>query len=232
MLSLEVQCPSCSRPLTSAQASCQHCGVDLPPEIPKGSASESAASDSNYTKPCPFCAEPILIAAIKCKHCGSNLTGSPSRVSSAADSTSLPRILGMLGGVTLMLGVFLPVVSVPIMGNLNYFQNGKGDGVIVLVLALAGLWMTSRKAFKLLLLPGFGILLMLGYTFVALQSRLSSMRAEMEKSLAGNPFRGIADAAMNGVQIQWGWAVLALGAGLFLAAAIRASRESVNGSTA
>ncbi|MBI9082217.1 MAG: hypothetical protein JEZ11_01385 [Desulfobacterales bacterium] len=46
------------------------------------------------------------------------------------------QILGLIGSIILFVGVFTPIFSVPIMGNMNYFQNGKGDGTIVLVLAI------------------------------------------------------------------------------------------------
>jgi hypothetical protein len=40
------------------------------------------------------------------------------------------------------------------------------------------------------------------------------MKAQMDDQLTGNPFRGLADMAYNSIQMQWGWAVLLLGAGL------------------
>jgi len=48
----------------------------------------------------------------------------------------------------------------------------------------------------------------------------------METSLAGNPFRGIADLAMQSIQIQWGWAVLIVGAGFLIAAAAISDERS------
>ena len=51
------------------------------------------------------------------------------------------------------------------------------------------------------------------------QARISEARTEMQSDLAGNPFGGIANAAMQSVQIQWGWAVLVVGAVLIIAAA-------------
>ena len=48
-------------------------------------------------------------------------------------------MLGLIGSVVLFIGVFAPIVSVPIMGNINYFQNGQGDGMIILVLAVISL---------------------------------------------------------------------------------------------
>jgi hypothetical protein len=70
------------------------------------------------------------------------------------------------------------------------------------------------------------------FTFINLQARISlQARTEMQSDLAGNPFGGIANAAMQSVQIQWGWAVLVVGAVLIIAAAAvcedTASQENV-----
>ena len=43
------------------------------------------------------------------------------------------------------IGVFLPLLSMPIVGSINYFQNGRGDGVIVLVLAAILLCSSKRR---------------------------------------------------------------------------------------
>jgi hypothetical protein len=61
------------------------------------------------------------------------------------------------------------------------------------------------------------------YTFVNFQLRMSESKAQMDKELANNPFRGIADVAVQSIQIQWGWAVMVAGAVLLIAAA--ATRE-------
>jgi hypothetical protein len=49
------------------------------------------------------------------------------------------QLIGFLGSALLFLGVFLPIVKLPIVGDLNYFANGRGDGVLVLVLAVISL---------------------------------------------------------------------------------------------
>ena len=48
---------------------------------------------------------------------------------------------------------------------------------------------------------------------------MSQAKADMESELAGNPFRGLADMAMQSVQLQWGWALLIVGAALVIASA-------------
>jgi hypothetical protein len=48
---------------------------------------------------------------------------------------------------------------------------------------------------------------------------MGEVKAQMQEKLSNNPFKGIADVAMQSVQIQWGWAVLVVGAVLLIAAA-------------
>lgn len=48
---------------------------------------------------------------------------------------------------------------------------------------------------------------------------MAEMKKDMEVNLVGNPFRGIADMAMQSVQLQWGWAILIIGAAFLIAAA-------------
>lgn len=42
------------------------------------------------------------------------------------------QVVGFIGAAALGLGVFMPLVSMPIVGTINYFNNGRGDGIIVL----------------------------------------------------------------------------------------------------
>jgi hypothetical protein len=41
----------------------------------------------------------------------------------------------------------------------------------------------------------------------------------METELKDNPFRGLADVAVQSVQLEWGWAVLVIGIVLLIAVA-------------
>ncbi|GAA0794640.1 hypothetical protein [Marinobacterium sediminicola] len=130
-----------------------------------------------------------------------------------------PTTLGWMGTLLLFVGVFTPIVSVPFMGNVNYFRNGEGDGVLVLILAgISAILLLKEKLRGLYLTAGLSLAVML-FSFFHFQSGMSEVRTEMEKDLAGNPFRGLADMAMESVQLQWGWAVLLVGVGLQLACA-------------
>ena len=129
------------------------------------------------------------------------------------------QLLGLIGSAVLFVGVFAPIVSIPIMGNMNYFQNGKGDGAIILVLAVISLILVLLKKFKGLWFTGLGSMGIMAFTFINFQINLANARTQMETELVGNPFRGIADMAMQSVQIQWGWALLIVGAVLVIVSA-------------
>jgi hypothetical protein len=129
------------------------------------------------------------------------------------------QLLGLIGSAVLFVGVFTPIVSIPLMGNMNYFQNGKGDGVIVLVLSVISLIFILLKKFKGLWFTGLGSMAIMTFTFINFQMSLYNTKNQMETELTGNPFRGIADMAMQSVQIQWGWALLIIGAVLVIASA-------------
>jgi hypothetical protein len=127
--------------------------------------------------------------------------------------------LGLLGSIILTIGVFMPIVSFPIVGSINYIYNGRGDGVLVLMLAVISIILVSLKIYKGLWFTGIGSLWVMLYTFINLQSGISKMKKDLNSDLADNPFRGLADIAVNSVQIQWGWAVLVVGSGLMIACA-------------
>jgi hypothetical protein len=132
----------------------------------------------------------------------------------------LRMAVGLAGVSLLFVGAFLPIVSLPFVGSVNYFNNGKGDGIILVGLAAISALLVFLRRHRALLATGGLSVAMLGYSFYTLSQGLAAAQASMEADLAGNPFAGLAEAAMQSVQIQWGWAVLALGALLLLAAGL------------
>jgi hypothetical protein len=134
------------------------------------------------------------------------------------------QLLGILGSTLLFLGVFIPIVKLPIVGDLNYFANGRGDGVLVLGLAVASLIFVLLKWYRELWITSLGTAAILAVTFYNLQSKMSQMKAQVETDLKDNPFRGLADLAIQSVQLQWGWAVLVIAVVLLIATAAMKDR--------
>lgn len=121
-------------------------------------------------------------------------------------------IIGLSGSAILVIGIFLPMVSVPILGSINYFRNGHGDGVIVLLLATVSVIITLSKKYKWLLYTGAASIALLGYTLYNVYNGISRAKSEMQVDLADNPFKGLATLAAESFQLEWGWAVMLLGA--------------------
>ena len=120
----------------------------------------------------------------------------------------------ILAGAGLMtFGTFLPIISLPLVGSQNYFQNGQGDGVLIVVLAVATGAMAFSKAARFAWIPAAVAGAILTYTFTNIISTISDAQAELEASLAGNPFAGLAQGLAGTIQLQWGWAVMLAGVG-------------------
>jgi hypothetical protein len=129
-------------------------------------------------------------------------------------------VTGVVGSLLLGLGVFAPIISLPIVGGVNYFRNGTGDGVFVLALAGISLILSIRRRFHWLFTTGTSAIALLIGTFLGFLDSMVEMERSVARDLADNPFRSLADAAVGSVQIQWGWALLVFSAGILMAAAV------------
>lgn len=136
------------------------------------------------------------------------------------------RNIALAGAALLVIGLFLPIVTLPIIGTVNLF-NGGTNWLALALLALgaiaAGLALRDRTGDAIF--PGTAAAAILIYKFVSLQWTISEMRASLTENLKDNPFAGIAQAALSGVQLQWGWLVLGAGAAAMVYAAVIARRE-------
>jgi hypothetical protein len=141
------------------------------------------------------------------------------------------QLLGIIAGALMIIGPFLPLVSAPIVGDMTWFQNGKGDGTIVAILGLGTLVLAAANQTRLLRITGGVTLAMVVYTFYNLQAALGDMKRELNAGMEGNPFGGLAAAAANAVQIKWGLAVVLVGAVLAIAAAAAKQKVTVVAAT-
>lgn len=53
-----------------------------------------------------------------------------------ANPLTLPLIIGLVGAGLMALGTFLPFIGAPIVGSVNYFRDGQGGGMIIVICAV------------------------------------------------------------------------------------------------
>ena len=123
------------------------------------------------------------------------------------------QIFGLIGAVMLIIGVFLPLVKLPFVGTMNYFQNGQGDGVFVIALGGIALVLTLLNLCKYNIIPALISLAILIYTYSGFEAKMQEAKESFSKQDFGM-FQGVADMAMQSISIEYGFAVIALG-GIF-----------------
>jgi hypothetical protein len=127
--------------------------------------------------------------------------------------------VGLTGALVLFIGVFTPIVSVPTVGYINYIENEKIDGVVILGLAIVSFLLLLARRYRGLWFTGLASLGVLLFTFISLQIKIAELRNKLGVELTGNRSPSIAEMVARSVQIQWGWPVLIIGAAFILWAA-------------
>lgn len=132
------------------------------------------------------------------------------------EAMSKRQLIGSLGCIILLLGVFAPVLKAPVLGGINYLNDNKTSGTIVLVLAIVSYVLIRVRFLKGLWATGLGSFGVIIVSFIRLQRRLHELRSSVDSNLAGTPLGGLGDFASKSVHVQWGWAILIIGAALIV----------------
>lgn len=154
---------------------------------------------------CPDCAGNVSRNAEVCPHCGNPLE--KHHESRREANTQIRQFVGAAGSILLFIGVFAPILHVPVWGNVDYFQNGEGDGIILLALAGLSLILVLTKQLSSLWFTGIASIGVLLFTFINVRAKLNDAKI---------------------VTFQWGWALLVVGAILLIVAAAMTSPSREN----
>ena len=125
------------------------------------------------------------------------------------------KTVGLLGSAMLLLGSLCPIVSLPVVGSINYVHNGRGDGLLIIAISIASIYFALCSKYSQLRRTGLASLAIISTSLWMFQIRISELKSSLDRDLDGNPFRGIADLAFSSVRLEWGW-ILLIGGSLTL----------------
>ena len=130
------------------------------------------------------------------------------------------QIIGLVGGIILFIGVFLPVAKIPILGTVNLFMSGLGNGVFIFFFAIISLIATLFKKEGLQMIMGLLSLGILTFTLGGFLSAMSLMRKSQSD---------ISQIASNFITIDWGWALLVVSCGMLIVPAFMKAKPTDGG---
>jgi hypothetical protein len=142
---------------------------------------------------------------------------------------SFKQIIGIIGSLLLILGVFIPLVKIPIVGGITFYGNSKLEATIVIAIAVISIFLVVAKRYILLWVSGFALLAVVSVRGIQTIQKLNSAKSTAEKifgeKLAAKITSKVTNVAINHVHISWGLIFLIVGAILIILCAVLATRE-------
>jgi Type IV pilin-like G and H, putative len=136
----------------------------------------------------------------------------------------LVQLMGFGGVICLLIGLFSPIVSFGAL-SVTFFQQGSYEGILLLILAVASAILLAKRNFVWLWATAANAGLLVVLSFLGRLHLIQEAKSKLATEMAGNPFRGLADLAMQSLQLQWGWIFLIGGAALLQVALLMRSRR-------
>lgn len=180
---------------------------------------------------CPNCGREYAPHSAMCPPCNHWFRTPEPSLASAHSGFDKKMLVSFAGAVLLLVGLFMPLVGVPFFTfnyyNLTQFSSLAGLGFFLLLLSgISAIVLTATRRCGLLKWPGLAALIISAYTFFVINSKLSEAKTEMTRNMASmpeakfSPIKGMGDAFMSMIQMQWGWGVLVAGAALLIVASM------------
>jgi hypothetical protein len=116
----------------------------------------------------------------------------------------------LIAAAAMALGAFCPIVSLPIVGSINYVKGGHGDGIFVLACSAAVVACVTFGYRRTTGLLASSALLMMITALVQFAATMGQARHEFAKDKGA--FSGLGQLLVNSVGLEWGWFFLIGGA--------------------
>ena len=139
------------------------------------------------------------------------------------------QILGIVGAVLLIAGVFLPLVKIPILGGVSFYDNNQAEAIIVIALAVISMVFIVAKRYSLLGFSNIAMIAVMSSAGIQIARRTMSAKSTAQKIIGEKLTDKITNKAMEHVHVQWGVAILILGLILIILCAILRRKKKSSG---
>lgn len=150
-----------------------------------------------------------------------------TELSNSIDPSFIGKFIGIIGSIFLCAGIFSPIISLPLIGNLNYLYI-KGDSIIILILSIISLIIILQDKYHLLWITGASSLGIVIIDFCHIQILILQIRVGVQELLSQIKFKGLVDVAVNSIQMQWGWFFLLFAIFLIIVGTIVQEKIQIN----
>jgi len=121
------------------------------------------------------------------------------------------RAVGLLGVVMLAAGAFSPVFGIPGGSVTTFFESGKFDGLALVCLSILSAIFLFARNYRALLFTGIGAIAIIVNMLAYFQAQIKGF------SIAYATAERLPLTGRTGLELQWGWTVLLIGAILLVA---------------
>lgn len=124
---------------------------------------------------------------------------------------SKKQMIGIVGTLLTMLGVFLPIFGMDTFDDLTLFSHGKGDGVIILTLSILALILILFRQFIAFLLVTLISSTIIGMVLYKIYHHIHDTKKDAIHALSGNHFAPYFNSIISSAQLKYGWFFLCTG---------------------
>lgn len=124
----------------------------------------------------------------------------------------------MLGAALLFSGLFSPIFTSPVTGQIDYFHYNETEATVILVLSALSLTLSLIRRFMLMTLVGIGICATLALALIKFQLFVSGTATRWMGKFADSEHEAINRLTQESFALDWGWGLLISGVVLLLAA--------------
>lgn len=106
----------------------------------------------------------------------------------------------------LAIAVFLPLINLPIVGSINYFMDGQGDGRYILILALISAALCFTRYSRWVVIPGTLSLVILTFFLLSYKEHVGRTGLLENSGMFGE----FSKALTNTISISYGFVLMTL----------------------